>query len=75
MITEIKQPIQFITNSSQNTAINNLSRKFRFCVCVCVCVYVCGGGGGEWVCACVCFRMCYTHNIAGHIIYEFYSSK
>jgi hypothetical protein len=60
MLTEIIQPIGIITNSSLNTTINNLSRKYQLCVCVCV-------GGG-----CVCFRTCYTHNIAGHIIYEFY---
>ena len=42
ILTEIIQPIQIIMNSSQNTTINNLSRKFRLCVCVCVCV---GWGG------------------------------
>ena len=41
MLTEIIQLIQIITNSSQNTKINNLYRKFRLYVYVCV-----FGGGG-----------------------------
>ena len=63
MITEIKQPIQFITNSSQNTAINNLSRKFRFCVCVCVCVCMCAAVEGVSGCVRVCVSECVTHII------------
>lgn len=45
MLTEIIQLIQIITNSSQNTKINNLYRKFRLYVYVCV-----FGGGGYCVC-------------------------
>jgi len=45
MLIGIIQPIQIITNSSQNTIINNLSRKFRLYLCVCV-----------FVCLCLCAR-------------------
>ena len=66
MLTEIIQPIQIITNSSQNTKVP-LENFDIICMCVCVC----GWAGG----VCVCFRTCYTHNIARHIIYEFYRSE